>query len=85
MQSHGNRQKGPPAWQSEYDLMNADSCAPEKLPICFLGLTSLPSGKRNADGTPTMEEYTAVATTGQPRSTKREAMNACFQLVHDNV
>jgi len=81
--NHGNRQEGPPHWQAEYDLMNVASCAPDKLPICLLGVTtSLPSGKRNADGTPHMEEYAAVITS-EPCGTKKEALNYCFHLVHD--
>jgi len=63
--------------------MNVASCAPDKLPICLLGVTtSLPSGKRNADGTPHMEEYAAVITS-EPCGTKKEALNYCFHLVHD--
>jgi len=79
----GNRQRGPPVWQAQYDLMNASSCAAEKLPICLLGLTRLPTGKRNEDGTDRFDEFAAVYS--QPFETKKEAMITCFQLVHEKL
>jgi len=82
--AQGNRKEGgPPQWQSQYDLMNAHSCAPDRLPACLFDVITLPSQKQNSDGTFSAEEFAGVHCL--PSTTKKKAMKACFQLVHDSI
>jgi len=82
--AQGNRKEGgPPQWQSQYDLMNAHSCAPDRLPACLFDVITLPSQKQNSDGTFSAEEFAGVHSL--PCTSKKQAMKACFQLVHDSL